>query len=187
MEDNGILSEPFPIPTKSTTTRINISVPVDADGNPDWTRASDKVKKKFREVIENPATKSEFTTQTTQENVLSDEQAQQIGMMMIEGLFKLQSAVAVARKKCTAEQAKEIFDVNFDQWPGFQGALTRTLQKRGPEWLAEFGDEIYVGSVIVMASLGCWTKVEAVQAKAKEKPKEEKKVEPIYNFAKVEA
>lgn len=162
----------FPAAAVSTAKRINIGVPADDSGHPDWERATDKVKARFRELINDERTREQFLAATGAESAIDPQAALMLGKMAVGAFFQMQMVVAVIRYKPSKEELADLqacFSPKFDTLPGvdFDKALTRVIQKRGPEWLAAFADEITVGGLLVMASLGCWNRAGEVAARNK--------------------
>ena len=148
--------------------RVSVSVPSDAAGHQDWARASDKVRKRFKELLDDPATKAAFVTPEEAPG-MSQEQAHMLGMMALSAVFQIQALAAALKFRLNKEELQQCFSPDFKPYPDFDKALARVLQKRGPEWLAVWADELYVGSVIVMASLAGWAKAGSVAAEKKKK------------------
>jgi hypothetical protein len=181
-----IVVEAFPAPAASTPSRIAIGIPVTEKGKPDWSRVSDKVKKKFKDLLADPATQAEFL-RVQGESLIDPQSALMMGKMMIGAIFQMQMLAAAIRLKLTKEELQECFQPNFQIFPNFDfdQVITRVIQKRGPDWLAAFADEITLGSVLVLSSLTCWGKAGDIADKKKIKTeiKQENKTatnEPVY-------
>jgi hypothetical protein len=181
-----VTSETFPAPAASAPSRIALSVPVDDSGKPAWDRVSEKVKAKFKQLIDDPSTQAEFISPAGTP-IMDEQSARMMGKMLVGSLFQMQMLAAAIRLKLTKEELEECFKPNFQIAPGFDfdAVMARVLQKRGPEWLANFADEITVCSVIVISSLACWGKASDVakrKAEAATNQQQERvdKTEPVY-------
>ena len=170
---------PFPrADAPLSSGRVSVSVPSDAEGHPDWARATDKQRKRFKELIEDPATKAAFVTPEEAPG-LDPEQARMLGMMALGAIFQVQGLAAALKYRLSKEEIQQCFAPDFTPYPDFGKALARVLQKRGPEWLAVWADEIYVGSVLLIVSLAGWTKAGAVAGEKKKKVNGELKEEKL--------
>ena len=154
-------------------------MPTDADGHPDWDRATDKVKARFRQLLEDEKTRQQFLSTAAGEPAIDSKSALFLGHMAVGAFFQMQMVVCAIRLKLTREELKECFTPDFTVMPGvdFDQSLTRLVQKRGPEWLAAFADEIAVGGILIMSSVGCWNR--AGEAAAKKKGNAEPKKEGV--------
>ena len=163
-------AEPFPQPSVSGPRRVAVSVPTDDSGKPDWSKVSPKVRKKFEQLFNDPATQAEFSS--TPEGQIDPAQAKMLGMWAINILFQVEGLAVAAKFKLTREEAKTLTQADFSSFPDFDNAVTRIMQKRGPEWLAKWADEIYVGSCLLMAMAGNWEKGAEMAAMKKKREKE---------------
>jgi hypothetical protein len=171
---------PFPTPTAvaAAAGRIAVSVPAKEDGSPDWEHASEKVKAKFRKLVEDKETQELFLQEPAE---LDPVTAKMMGQWAIGIIFNVHGFVAAAKYNLTSEEIKEIFRPDFSAYPNFDEALVKVMQKRGPDFLKRWGSEITVGCSIILASVACWHKA---AERAKEKGREEKRQAPGNGEAK---
>jgi len=163
-------AEPFPQPSASGPRRVAVSVPTGDDGKPDWSKVSPKVRKKFEQLYNDPATQAEFSK--VAEGEMDPAQAKMLGMWCINILFQVEGLAVAAKFKLTREEAKTLTQADFSTFPDFDNAVTRIMQKRGPEWLSAWADEIYVGSSLLMAMAANWEKGSEMAAAKRKREKE---------------
>jgi len=168
----------FPTPAVSTSTRVSVSVPVKEDGTPDWSKASEKIRKRFAALFNDPATQAEFAQAS--DGGMDPMQARMLGMMLLSTINQVQSLAAVLKYKLTKEEIQECFTSDYKPYPNFEEALARVMAKRGPAWLAAWADELYVGQVVLLSSFAAWSKASAIAAEKKRKASEQvKEVSPL--------
>ena len=163
-------AEPFPQPSVSGPRRVAVSVPTNDGGKPDWSKVSPKVRKKFEQLFNDPATQAEFGKTT--EGEMDPAQAKMLGMWAINILFQVEGLAVAAKFKLTREEAKQLTQADFSSFPDFDNAVTRVMQKRGPEWLSKWADEIFVGSCLMMAMAANWEKGSEMAAAKRKRERE---------------
>lgn len=164
--------QPFPAPAQSTPRRLSVSIPVDEAGNPEWDKVKDKVRQRFKDLLNNPATQAAFMQAGEPgQPALSDEQARMMALMALGTVFQLQAVASGLVYKLTREEALSIFKPDFRSYADFDAAIGRILQKHGPEWLAKFADEVYVSFAILMVSFACWSSASNLAAQKRDKAK----------------
>lgn len=171
-------SEPFPDRTTATApTRVLISIPVNDDGSPDWSRVKDKTRDKFREICADPSTQSLLGKEEAEAAPAPKELADAaVGMY-----FQTMAMTFAVTKKIPLPLASQLFRLTNEEHEKLDPLAQQVLGKYLPEWLARFGPEIALTKVLIDVTLIKYAganKVAAEWKAAHEKPVQKGNNEP---------
>ena len=152
-EQDEILSEPTieglkqtpqqePFPERSVTgQRVSVSVPIGADGKPDWSKLSKNRREKLRAILKDPETLKQFgLTESVGEVPIVVDPAFVHSALNFLGEFQAQ--IIHSKYKLSIEEARAIAYYTDPEKQMLTPPAQRVLSKRAPDFITKYGDEI---------------------------------------------
>lgn len=167
-------AEPFPDrKAAAAQSRVMVSIPLNDDGHPDWSRAREKTIDKFKEIVNDDATKELLGKKGAEIPPLSKDFVN----FALDTFFRTEAMVFAVSKKIPPALAFKLFQLSAEEHEKIDPLAGRVLAKWLPEWLVKFEDEIALAGLLINSSVAHFA-IATAAIEAQRKKEKEAKTQP---------